>query len=168
MKTPLSNPLEYRRLRLRAEIMDRDGPQAALTRPEAVASFCAPLLDSPQEVFFWLGVDARKRVCAVQELFRGTADSCLVHPREVFMAAVAVPAVTGVFLVHNHPSGNSNPSDEDLRFFELVSQAGELLQIPVLDCFVLGSEGWWSREVGSVRPISGGPAEYVSPVGEAA
>ncbi len=166
MKIPLTNPLDYRRLRLRAEIVDLEYPQVQLSRPEAVASFCRPLLDSPQEVIFWIGVDAGKRVVAVQELFRGTTDSCLAHPREVFAAAVAVPAVTGVFLVHNHPSGASAPSDEDLRFFELATGAGELLMIPVLDCFVLGAEGWWSREVGEVRCRSRILAEYAAPLGE--
>jgi len=156
MTPPFPHPLGYRRLRVSCDVIRDDQPSIVLDRPETVAAFCEPLLRSPQEIVLWIGVDCRKAVQAVDELFRGTADRCQVHPRDVFAAALAAsPTVSGVILVHNHPSGNCEPSDDDVAFFDRVSEAGELLCIPVLDCFVVAREGWWSRHAGAVtRPES--------------
>lgn len=151
MKLPLPNPLSYRRLDVSMRVCD-DSPPVALSKPECVAAFAHGLLDCPQEVMLWIGVDCRKHVVAVSELFRGTADACLVHPRDVFRnALVMAPTVAGVFLVHNHPSGSIEPSSEDLRFYEQVTAAGQLLRVPVVDCLVVAEEGFWSKEIGRVE-----------------
>lgn len=159
MKLPLANPLRYRRLAVRCEVLDR-APPVSLTRPEEVAAFCHELLDSPQEVFVWIGLDVRKHVVAVSELFRGTIDACTVHPREIFRSAlVLAPTVGGIVVVHNHPSGVSEPSDEDVALFERLAEAGELLRIPLIDALVVAQDGWWSREVGGcVRARGSGHA----------
>jgi DNA repair protein RadC len=79
---------------------------------------------------------------------RGLLDSSLVHPREVFRAAVTERA-HGVVLVHNHPSGDPTPSPADRLVTAQLAGAGELLGIPVLDHVVIGHGRWVSfRESG--------------------
>lgn len=151
MRLPLPNPLRYRRLELRCEVLDTDQPRVILNRPEAVAAFGSALLDSPQEILLWIAVDSGKRVLAIKELFRGTVDACLVHPREVFCAALALaPTLCGLFVLHNHPSGSCQPSTEDIALYNRLTEAGELLQIPVLDCLILAEQGFWARSTGCV------------------
>lgn len=154
----MDRPIEYRRLSLRCDLIDKS-PAVVLDRPERVAAFCSHLLRHPQEVFFWIGLDCRKQVVATQELFIGSVDCCIAHPREVFRNAFVVsPTVAGIILVHNHPSGVCEPSKEDLRFFEDVSEAGKLLRVPVIDCLVVAEDGAWSREAGTIVR----PAAYMS------
>jgi DNA repair protein RadC len=69
----------------------------------------------------------------------GLADSSLVHPREVFRAAVVGCAVA-VVVMHNHPSGDSNPSAEDIRITRQLVDAGRILDIKLMDHVVIGQE----------------------------
>jgi DNA repair protein RadC len=148
------------------EILDAHGPQMVLNGPQAVATLCRELLDSPQEVFYWIGVDVRLRVVAVQEMFRGTVDACIVHPRDVYRSALATaPILHGLIVIHNHPSGCCDPSQEDLDCFKRLEEAGQLLQIPLLDALVIAQDGIWSRAQGGAfplppasRPASGRPS----------
>jgi DNA repair protein RadC len=73
----------------------------------------------------------------------GTVNSNLVHPREVFRPAIEYSAAA-VILAHNHPSGLSEPSDEDRRVTEQLVQAGKLIGIEVLDHVVISKDGWKS------------------------
>ena len=158
-------PIFYRRLKLHYEVANDCGPVVTLTSPENVADFCTALTRDPQEVMLWIGLDSRKHVIAVQEVFRGTVDSCSVHPRDVFRSALVLAStVAGVILVHNHPSGCCDPSDEDLEFFDTVTEAGELLKIPVIDCLVIARDGAWSRaEDGRIKRPEGYNKELIEP-----
>lgn len=78
-----------------------------------------------------------------EELFRGTIDAARVYPREVLKTALAYNAAA-VILVHNHPSGDPEPSDEDRRITECLKQVLELLDIRLIDHVVVGSEGFES------------------------
>jgi DNA repair protein RadC len=68
---------------------------------------------------------------------RGTLDTSLVHPREVFRAAVA-EASSAVILVHNHPSGDPTPSSEDRDVTRQLADAGRIIGIPVVDHLIVG------------------------------
>ncbi len=91
----------------------------------------------PQEQFRVVLVNAKQHVVAVETPFVGGLTSVEVHPRELFRAAVRVSAA-GVILVHNHPTGDPNPSREDRLLTKRLAQAGETLGIPVLDHVVIG------------------------------
>lgn len=96
-----------------------------------------------KEHFYVLCLDTKNRIIEREVLVsRGTLNSSLIHPREVFKEAIKRSA-NAVILVHNHPSGDCNPSDEDLRVTEKLVSAGELLGINVLDHVIVG-EGCWS------------------------
>jgi DNA repair protein RadC len=73
----------------------------------------------------------------VEKISDGTLDTILVHPREVFRAAIAANAA-GIVLVHNHPSGDPTPSDADIKVTRDLIRAGQLLKIEVVDHVIIG------------------------------
>lgn len=93
-----------------------------------------------REHFLALYVDVKHRVKHAQVVSVGCLTSSLVHPREVFRAAILAGAV-GVILGHNHPSGDPEPSAEDLALTRRLASAGTLLGISVLDHIILGDKG---------------------------
>ncbi|VXC65860.1 DNA repair protein RadC (modular protein) [Pseudomonas sp. 9Ag] len=120
----------------------------ALTSPKDVFSHLQALLaDYEHEVFALLLLDSRHRVIAFQELFRGTLDGANVYPREIVKAALEHNAAAMV-LVHNHPSGNPEPSQADRTLTHRVKEALDLVGGRTLDHIVVGREGcyrWWNR-----------------------
>ncbi len=110
----------------------------ALGSPEDTRQFLrARLRDYPHEVFACLFLDNRHRVIAFEELFRGTIDSASVHPREVVKQALAHNAAA-LILAHNHPSGVGEPSQADERITRRLRDALALVDIRLLDHFVVG------------------------------
>jgi DNA repair protein RadC len=95
------------------------------------------LRDVRQEEFHALLLNTRHRVLREVLVTRGTLDSALIHPREVFRHAVAEGAAA-VILVHNHPSGDPTPSAEDRAVTRQLAEAGRAVGIPVLDHVVVG------------------------------
>lgn len=95
------------------------------------------LRDRPHEVFCCLFLDNRHRVLAFDELFRGTIDAAAVYPREIVKQALARNAAA-VILAHNHPSGVAEPSQSDQLITRRIRDALELVDIRLLDHFVIG------------------------------
>ena len=95
-------------------------------------------LDADQEHFSILALNNKTRAVGFKSIFTGTATASLVHPREVFRAAIMLGAVS-IILAHNHPSGDPEPSDEDVQITKRMVEAGRLLGIPVADHIILGS-----------------------------
>lgn len=90
-----------------------------------------------QETFHVLLLDGKHRLLRRQRVSEGTLTSSLVHPREVFGPAVR-EAAAAVIVAHNHPSGDAEPSAEDLAVTRRLIEAGRILGIPVLDHVVIG------------------------------
>ncbi len=99
----------------------------------------ARLRDRPHEVFCCLFLDNRHRVLAFDELFRGTIDSTTVYPREVVKQALHRNAAA-VILAHNHPSGVAEPSEADQLITRRIRDALDLVDIRLLDHFVVGDD----------------------------
>jgi DNA repair protein RadC len=91
---------------------------------------------SDREVFLALLLDTRSRVIGINEVSVGSLNNSLVHPRETFKAAILCNAAT-MILAHCHPSGDVEPSHEDLAVTERLMQAGELMGIPILDHLII-------------------------------
>jgi DNA repair protein RadC len=85
-------------------------------------------------------LNTKHKILAVDEVTRGTLNESLFHPREAFRPALARQAFAVIF-VHNHPSGDPRPSQADLKVTRQMKEAGELLQISVLDHVILGAPG---------------------------
>jgi DNA repair protein RadC len=96
-----------------------------------------------REVFRVLCIDARSRLLRDVRAAEGSVDSCHVDPREVFAPAVACRA-SAVVLVHNHPSGDPEPSSQDIQLTKQLVRGGELLCIKVLDHVVVSETGFVS------------------------
>lgn len=108
---------------------------------EAVATLLRPLLErEPSEVFVALLLNGKHRVTGFAEVSRGTLTSSLVHPREVFGPALREVAAA-VIVAHNHPSGDPEPSHEDLEVTRRLREAGVLLGVPLLDHIIVGEQG---------------------------
>lgn len=113
----------------------------AMTSPKDVFSHLQALLaDYEHEVFALLLLDSRHRVIAFQQLFRGTLDGANVYPREIVKAALEHNAAAMV-LVHNHPSGDPEPSQSDRKLTHKVKEALDLVGVRTLDHIVVGREG---------------------------
>lgn len=110
----------------------------ALTDPKSAGEYFARRLRGlPHEVFAVLFLDNRHRAIAFEELFRGTLDGAEVHPREVVKRCLAHNAAA-VMCGHNHPSGSSEPSAADRAVTERLRQALALVEVRMLDHFVIG------------------------------
>jgi DNA repair protein RadC len=109
-----------------------------------VADHYLPLLrDLRKEVFKVLLLNRANRLVKEVSVSEGTLDASIVHPRDVFREALLEPA-SGVILIHNHPSGNPSPSEEDLRITQQLVEAGRLLGIKVHDHLILAGESYRS------------------------
>jgi DNA repair protein RadC len=100
------------------------------------------LNEMAEEVFSIITLSTKNEVIGVFEVSRGTLDSSLVHPREVFKRALLSNA-SSIILLHNHPSGDPKPSPEDIRITKRLKNAGELLGIQVFDHVIIG-DGYYS------------------------
>ena len=96
-----------------------------------------------QEKVLGIYLDNAKQLIEYKELFLGTVNGCLIHPREVFKYAVRLSA-SSIILVHNHPSGNLNPSKEDIRVTEELIEIGSKLNIPLIDHIIVSDKGYLS------------------------
>lgn len=108
-----------------------------------VAALCCEIwreLDADIESFLVIALNARNRVTGYKVVSQGSQTQCLLHPREVFRAAIALGAAT-IVVAHNHPSGDPSPSDEDIELTHRLRDAGAILGIPVLDHVVICSSG---------------------------
>lgn len=91
-----------------------------------------------------LGLDTKNKVIYREIVSIGTLNSTFMHPREVFKGAI-VHSANGIILAHNHPSGDLTPSYEDIKIGKSMKDAGELLNISVIDMIILGGEkGYYS------------------------
>lgn len=129
--------LELARRALREKISSG----AALSSPAAVRDYLRLKLQAlPHEVFVALFLDAQNRVIEIEELFRGTLTQTSVYPREVVKRALARNAGAVIF-AHNHPSGVAEPSHADETLTQALKQALALIDVRVLDHFIVAGAG---------------------------
>ena len=96
-----------------------------------------------------LMLNARSQVVGITTVSVGTLSASLVHPREVYKPAVLQGATAAIVVVHNHPSGDCNPSADDKDTTRRLVRAGEIMGIPILDHVIIARDSFWSfREHG--------------------
>lgn len=94
--------------------------------------------DTEKETFTVLFLNTRKRIIGFEIISNGTMDTLLVHPREVFRAAIMAGAHS-IIVSHNHPSGDPTPSDADIRVTRDLIRAGQLLKMELMDHIIIGA-----------------------------
>ena len=126
---------------------------ASIDNPQALLACLDPFLPlAPVERFIAVFVDGRGRFGGAAEVARGAVDSCLVHPREVFAPAIRARAAA-VAVVHNHPSGDPDPSDADRALTDRLAAAGHVIGIPLVDHLIVGRSTF--RSLGPGDPSAG-------------
>lgn len=131
----------YRIPRYKIQLV-RDGSQGSnikkLNNPEdAVPIIEAYLEGADREHFIALLLDTKNQLIGINTVTTGTLNSAIIHPREVFKPAVLSNAAA-ILIAHNHPSGDPNPSREDIELTNRLIKAGEIMGIAILDHIVIG------------------------------
>jgi len=115
-----------------------------ISNPADVAKIVSPRLNHKQkEHFLLLSLDPRNTVKKISEITVGILDSSLIHPREVFKEAIQSLA-SSIILVHNHPSGNPDPSEADIEITKKMVETGSIVGIQVLDHIITANQGFYS------------------------
>ncbi|MGM5488111.1 MAG: RadC family protein [Nanobdellota archaeon] len=96
-----------------------------------------------KEHFIVLHLNAKNQIVKEETVSIGTLTASIIHPREIFRSAIKENA-NGIILVHNHPSGNPQPSDEDRIATKQLKQAADIIKIPILDHVIIGHETYFS------------------------
>jgi len=123
---------------------EREPPPERIGGPADVQRFYASRLrDLAVEEFHVLALGSQSQVLGDLLITRGILNSSLVHPREVFRAAIA-EAAAGIIVVHNHPSGDPTPSADDRAVTRQLVDAGRLLDVPVYDHVIVGGDRYVS------------------------
>lgn len=127
----------------------KDAP--TISTPEAVIEECQEFLDSDTEVFAVLCLNSKNKMISSNIISCGSVDSTISPPREIFRTAIMKNACK-IILVHNHPTGETTPSIEDISITKKLIECGKTLEINVLDHIIIGSQGGFTsiRNTGMV------------------
>ncbi|HKL23125.1 MAG TPA: DNA repair protein RadC [Candidatus Nanoarchaeia archaeon] len=96
-----------------------------------------------QEFFYVILLNTKNNIISIQKISQGILDASIIHPREIFKPAIRNSA-SRIILIHNHPSGDPTPSEEDLDITKKLKESGELIGIEVLDHVIIGDGRYWS------------------------
>ena len=148
LSSPSFGPAQASRLLAAVElgrrIWCRAGPgDRPIRGPEDVQERCRSYASARKEHFLALHLNTRHIVVREELVSVGSLSASIVHPREVFRAAI-MESSASLILVHNHPSGDPTPSDDDIAITTRLSEVGELVGIPVVDHVVLGDGAFYS------------------------
>ena len=117
--------------------LDSEPKKYDIKNPQAVVKILrASLKDKAKEHFKLVILDSRNKIIAITNVSIGTLNANLAHPREIFKDAITHNAAA-VILVHNHPSGDPEPSEDDIKLTKQLKQAGKILGIEVLDHLII-------------------------------
>jgi DNA repair protein RadC len=129
-----------------------------ITTPQQAFHYFQSRMAQASEEFWVVALNAQKRVLRESCLFRGTVDSCMFHPRDVFRFACLSNA-SSLLVAHNHPTGEPWPSEEDRRVTRQLLLAATLMQIEVVDHLILAHSGYYSFLQAGEITCSGGPGD---------
>lgn len=140
-KSDLESRLSYQIPKIKLALVkerSRRKERVSIRAPHDVAKFLDPLKHASEEHFVSLHLNAKNEVIGLHEVSHGTLSSSLVHPREVFKAALLANSYA-IVVCHNHPSGASiTPSKEDIDTTKQLLQAGKILGVSVIDHLIVG------------------------------
>lgn len=111
--------------------------------PSEIAEYMKIHFNPEAEELWVLCLNSRGLVKSKKMIFRGTVDMCLSHPRDIFRFVI-IENASAFILVHNHPSGDSTPSEQDLKLTNRILRISKLMEITLLDHIVLGKDNFTS------------------------
>jgi DNA repair protein RadC len=115
-----------------------------VTSPQEIADIFIPLLrDDNKEKFIVVCLNSSNKIIKHETISIGNLNSSVVHPREIFKVAIDC-ASASIILIHNHPSGNPEPSNEDIRITKKIVESRKILDIPVFDHLIIAGETYTS------------------------
>lgn len=115
-----------------------------VTSPQEIADIFIPLLrDDSKERFIVVCLNSSNKIIKHETISIGNLNSSVVHPREIFKVAIDCSSAS-IILLHNHPSGNPEPSNEDISITKKIVESGKILDIPVFDHLILAGETYTS------------------------
>lgn len=115
-----------------------------ITSPQDIAEELIPILrDENKEQFIVICLNKSNKIIRKEVISVGSLDSSVVHPREIFKVAVENNAAS-IILIHNHPSGNPQPSNEDISITKKLVEAGKMMDIPVFDHIIIAGNTYTS------------------------
>jgi len=115
-----------------------------ITSPQDVAEIFIPILrDDNKEKFIVVCLNSANKIIKHETISVGNLNSSVVHPREVFKVAIDNSSAS-IILIHNHPSGNPEPSNEDIRITKKIVETGKIMDIPVFDHLIIAGETYTS------------------------
>lgn len=115
-----------------------------ITSPQDIAEIFIPILrDDNKEKFIVVCLNSANKVIKHETISIGNLNSSVVHPREVFKVAIDNSSAS-IILIHNHPSGNPEPSNEDIRITKKIVETGKIMEIPVFDHLIIAGETYTS------------------------
>lgn len=115
-----------------------------ITKPEDVASMLInEMRNLKQEILKLLVLDTKNKIIKIKDIFRGTLNSSIVHPREIYSEAIKSGGAS-IIICHNHPSGDPSPSDEDINITLRIKECGNIIGINLLDHIIVGDKKYIS------------------------
>ncbi|MDZ7626284.1 MAG: DNA repair protein RadC [Ignavibacteriaceae bacterium] len=115
-----------------------------ITSPQDIAEIFIPILrDDNKEKFIVVCLNSANKIIKHETISIGNLNSSVVHPREVFKVAIDNSSAS-IILIHNHPSGNPEPSNEDIRITKKIVETGKIMEIPVFDHLIIAGETYTS------------------------
>lgn len=139
---PIESPSSTTRQRSKAR-------QTKITTAKSAANWLRPRLNMEREELWVMALSPIQELIEAEMLFRGTVDCCLAHPRDIFRFALRMNA-SRILLLHNHPSGDSRPSQLDWAFTEKIIRGAWLMEIPIVDHVIVTARGYDSMM--AIRP----------------
>ena len=115
-----------------------------ITKAEEIYNlFRFKIIGLKQEKLIAVFLNTKNEIIEYKTIFVGTQNKSIIHPREIFNAAIKHSAIK-MIIIHNHPTGDVTPSQEDIQFTENIKEIGNLLQIPIIDHIILGENAFFS------------------------
>ncbi|MCW3140673.1 MAG: hypothetical protein N2V72_00615 [Methanophagales archaeon] len=124
-------------------MMVKEATEEKLNSPEKVYRFMLGEAKIDRECVWVLHMNTKLKLIEKELVSMGTLDAAPVHPREVFKKAI-LNSSSSIIVVHNHPSGDPTPTEEDKKIAKVLKQSGEILDIPLKDFIEISSEGYTS------------------------
>ena len=146
--TPGSYEISLIRLEVVREAASAHGLPEYIDTPSDVLPLLGRIKNSDRETFVCIHLSSRNQVNALEVVSIGHLNTTVVHPREVFKAAILSNSAS-LILAHNHPSGSPDPSDDDQELTKRMVEAGKLIGIEVLDHLIVSASSYFSmKEMG--------------------